>query len=237
MKAQLAIAGVLAMVVHALALFGPYWSTPARPLPLAPESLEVELTSTPDVPAPPPDTPVATEPEPPVPEPAPVPEPLPAETPLPTPIPEPAPEMVKAPEPETPRTPPPKPPPSKATPKSAARVAKPAAPVSSGSPNGTGKNPLAKAGPTLGVRVRSNPAPAYPSASRRARQEGTVTVDVQVSTAGLPLNVALADSSGFPALDQAALAAVLRWRFDPAQTAGIPVAGRVRVPVRFQLKH
>ena len=60
-------------------------------------------------------------------------------------------------------------------------------------------------------------------------------MDVQVSTAGLPLNVALAGSSGFPALDQAARAAVLRWRFDPALTAGIPVAGRVRVPVRFQL--
>ncbi len=228
------------MVVHALALFGPYRSTPARPLPLAAESLEVELTSAPDEPAPPPEIPVATEPEPPVPEPTATPEfvsePLAAETPPPTPIPEPTPEVVKAPEPEMPRTLPSKPPLSEAKPKAAARISKPATPVTSGSPNGTGKTPAAKAGPTLGVRVRSNPAPAYPSASRRAQQEGTVTVEVQVSAAGLPLNVALASSSGFPALDQAALAAVLRWRFDPAQTAGIPVAGRVRVPVRFQLK-
>ena len=64
---------------------------------------------------------------------------------------------------------------------------------------------------------------------------GTVTVDVQVSAAGLPVSVGLASSSGFSPLDQAALAAVRRWRFEPARNAGVAVAGRVRVPVRFQL--
>ncbi len=48
MKPPLAIAGFLAAALHACVLFGPSSSQPARPLPVAAESLEVALTAPPE---------------------------------------------------------------------------------------------------------------------------------------------------------------------------------------------
>ena len=230
MKPQLAIAGVLAVALHAFVLFGPAGSKPAKPLPVAAESLEVELTA-------PPDEPLAVAeppPEPDLPHPEPEPEPIPEAPPAPAPLPltEAVREMVEPPKPQPPPVKPPKPraKPTAATPKSTT-------PRPAGSPTGIAKAPVKTTGlGTSKVRVRSNPAPAYPTAAKQARQQGTVTVDVEVSTAGLPTKVSLARSSGFPALDQAALAAVRRWRFEPARTAGVAVPGHVFVPLRFELK-
>lgn len=59
---------------------------------------------------------------------------------------------------------------------------------------------------------------------------------VKVGADGRVQDVSIRRSSGFPSLDQAALAAVRRWRFDPARAAGVVVASEVEVPVRFQLK-
>ena len=138
-------------------------------------------------------------------------------------MPEPVREIVEPPKPPPPVTPPkPNAKPTTAPPKSPTGIAK--APVKT---TGLG---------TSKVRGRSNPAPAYPTAAKQARQEGTVTLEVEVSTAGLPTKVSLARSSGFPALDQAALAAVRRWKFEPARTAGVAVKGHVVVPLRFELK-
>ncbi len=52
---------------------------------------------------------------------------------------------------------------------------------------------------------------------------------------GRPTGVAVKQSSGVAILDQAAIAAVRRWTFEPARTAGLPVASTVEVPVRFSL--
>ena len=62
-----------------------------------------------------------------------------------------------------------------------------------------------------------------------------VLVSVEVGTDGRASDVTLARSSGFPLLDAAALQAVRRWRFEPAQAGGLPVSSRVEVPVRFSL--
>ncbi|VEB40143.1 TonB family C-terminal domain [Chromobacterium violaceum] len=59
----------------------------------------------------------------------------------------------------------------------------------------------------------NNPAPAYPTVSREEGEEGTVRLRVHVSAQGLPQEVSVQSSSGFPRLDRAALAAVKRWRF------------------------
>lgn len=80
-----------------------------------------------------------------------------------------------------------------------------------------------------------NPPPAYPEESRRRREEGTVLVKVFVSPLGTPQAVSLYRSSGFPALDQAALEAVRRWRFRPATAGGAPVASYAVVPISFHL--
>ncbi len=81
-----------------------------------------------------------------------------------------------------------------------------------------------------------NPKPTYPVNARLKRQEGVVLLAVEVSAQGKPVRVEVETSSGFASLDEAALNTVLRrWRFTPAQLAGISVANRVQVPVRFQL--
>lgn len=242
MTRNLTISGILAVALHATVLFGTHRVTPPRPLPVTQESLEVELTTALEEPAPLPEIPTSPEPDPPVPatppEPEPVPEPPPSEPQVtaPEPPPEPMPEPVKKPAPVERSAAPPKlkPPAPKQRPKTLPSVSKPVTPSSGGLPNGTAT--VKSAGPTTGVRVRSNPPPAYPAAARSSRQEGIVTLDVEVSATGIPTTVSLANGSGFPVLDQAAIAAVRRWRFEPAKVAGTPVVGRVRVPVRFRLE-
>ncbi len=81
-----------------------------------------------------------------------------------------------------------------------------------------------------------NPLPAYPASARRRAQQGTVTVRVLVGADGSVERAEVADSSGFDALDDAALETVRsRWRFVPARRGGYPVASWVLVPIRFAL--
>ena len=81
----------------------------------------------------------------------------------------------------------------------------------------------------------NNPAPGYPDAARRQRQEGTVYLRVLVSASGQASQVLIAGSSGVSSLDEAAQRAVRRWRFKPAHQNGRPISAWVRVPVRFKL--
>lgn len=80
-----------------------------------------------------------------------------------------------------------------------------------------------------------NPKPAYPFVARRRGQEGQVFLNVEVLPDGTAGRVAIARSSGFRSLDEAARHAVARWRFRPARQNGAPVAALVTVPVRFSL--
>jgi periplasmic protein TonB len=61
-------------------------------------------------------------------------------------------------------------------------------------------------------------------------------VRVAVSADGLPADVTVADSSGHPSLDQAAVAAVRKWRFSPATQGGRPLPSIAEVPIRFHLE-
>jgi len=81
-----------------------------------------------------------------------------------------------------------------------------------------------------------NPKPVYPSFSRRAGEEGTVSLRVRVGVEGRALAVEVARSSGFPRLDEAARDAVSRWRFVPARRGDNAVDSWVLVPVSFQLR-
>jgi periplasmic protein TonB len=82
----------------------------------------------------------------------------------------------------------------------------------------------------------NNPAPTYPSLSRRLGEEGLVVLRVQVSAEGRALQVELKKSSGFERLDNAARKSVEKWRFVPARQAGIAVASWVEVPLQFSLQ-
>ncbi len=80
-----------------------------------------------------------------------------------------------------------------------------------------------------------NPPPAYPWISRRRGEQGRVVLDVTVTASGQAREVRIKRSSGSERLDQAALAAVQKWRFSPAKRLGRAVAGRIDVPITFRL--
>lgn len=81
-----------------------------------------------------------------------------------------------------------------------------------------------------------NTPPLYPAESRKAGEQGTVLLSVLVAEDGRPAGVQIQKGSGYARLDEAAVAAVKRWRFKPAVAGGRKVAARVEVPVRFRLK-
>jgi protein TonB len=77
--------------------------------------------------------------------------------------------------------------------------------------------------------------PLYPPRCRRLGIEGTVRVRVLVGERGRPLEVLVGHSSGDASLDDAALDAVRRWRFEPARRDGTPIRVWAIVPIEFRL--
>jgi protein TonB len=64
-------------------------------------------------------------------------------------------------------------------------------------------------------RFRNRPPP-YPDEAILRDEHGSVVVMIHVSDVGLPTGVDILESSGYPLLDQAAVAAVRKWHFRPA---------------------
>lgn len=85
--------------------------------------------------------------------------------------------------------------------------------------------------PQGGYQVR----PAYPSTPRRLGIQGTTMLRVHVLADGRIGDVLVEHSAGHPDLDQAAMEAVRRWRFDPARRGADAVAMWVLLPVEFRL--
>jgi protein TonB len=83
--------------------------------------------------------------------------------------------------------------------------------------------------------LASNRKPVYPVEARSRHETGRVVLRVHVSAAGSAAAVDIVTSSGHSLLDQAALSAILAWRFDPATRAGFAVPGQVDVPVDFRI--
>ncbi len=89
--------------------------------------------------------------------------------------------------------------------------------------------------PRFGVTYLNNPAPEYPSLSRRKGEEGRVLMKVLVSADGASEDVQIEKSSGSDRLDNAAVSAVKRWRFIPAKKNNQPLSAYVLVPMKFSL--
>lgn len=96
-------------------------------------------------------------------------------------------------------------------------------------------NPAMDAKASEAVSYRLQFPPSYPEASLKAKEQGTVWLNVRVLTDGTPADIAVEKSTATPALDQAAVDAVKRWRFNPAVRDGKAVERTVRVPVTFAL--
>lgn len=81
-----------------------------------------------------------------------------------------------------------------------------------------------------------NPAPRYPRRSIQAGHEGQVLLRVLVDAHGNPIDVTIERSSGHRELDRAAREQVLaKWKFHPAQRAGVAVPAYALVPIDFTL--
>lgn len=78
---------------------------------------------------------------------------------------------------------------------------------------------------------------AYPTQARRRGQQGKVKLHVLVSKSGFPVELKIAQSSGFSLLDKAAVAAVRKWEFIPPVTNNETQLSWVSVPVDFVLRH
>lgn len=112
----------------------------------------------------------------------------------------------------------------------------PGPPVTGGTPDGVGFDSPDPRAPTYAqLKLLHFVEPRYPLACLRMQIEGRVEVRVLVGENGRAQEVAVLASSGNAALDQSALDAVSRWRFQAATLDGVPVRAWVKVPVTFRL--
>lgn len=81
----------------------------------------------------------------------------------------------------------------------------------------------------------NNPRPAYPSLSRRLREQGTVLLEVLILTNGSVGEVRLKESSGFKRLDETAMKAVKQWRYTPARRGDEAIEFWYLQPIEFSL--
>ncbi len=77
-------------------------------------------------------------------------------------------------------------------------------------------------------------AASYPDSARAKGIQGTVIVQALVGRDGRVRDTRI--TASVPDLDEAAIAAVRQWRFEPARAKGEAVAVWVAVPVRFTLR-
>ncbi|MCF5468439.1 energy transducer TonB [Pseudomonas syringae] len=223
-----ALAILVALVLHGALAFWLMADHPQVPEPTPPMPITVQWVP----PAPPP----AAQPTPPPPEPVQQPEP-----------PAPAPPQKSAPaEPKPVEQPKPKAHPRPA-PAPAKTLAKPAEPAPSSTPTTSAPTPTlapSKPAPAAAQTTTApigragylnNPPPVYPPAAARRHQEGTTLLRVHVLPNGRADQVQVQQTSGVPALDEAAQAAVRQWTFIPAKRGDTPVEGWVNVPMAFKL--
>lgn len=107
-------------------------------------------------------------------------------------------------------------------------------------PNATVAMPADRPAPNRGdeapVPLNADPAVEYPPALVAQRIGGTVILRVFIDSAGVvrPESTTVQESSGYPALDSAALAAGPRLSYAPALRDGSPVAAFFLQPFSFR---
>lgn len=110
--------------------------------------------------------------------------------------------------------------------------------------NGNGENDKGtgsgsgKRGSVVRPRILSKVEPTYPEGARKAGLEGTTVVRIQILANGLPGDVSINTTSGHDMLDEAAIAAVRKWRFIPAksQESGASMMCYITMPILFRFE-
>jgi periplasmic protein TonB len=83
-------------------------------------------------------------------------------------------------------------------------------------------------------RALETPDPEYSEEARKAKYQGVVVLWLVVGPDGKPRDIRVSRPLGM-GLDQKAIEAVQRWRFEPAMKDGRPVAVQINVEVNFRL--
>jgi len=82
---------------------------------------------------------------------------------------------------------------------------------------------------------REKTLPVYPRLARLRGYEGVVLVATEILPDGNVGNLRIKKSSGYAILDEAAMAAVKKWKFEPARKMGKPCAAWRDHVIRFSL--
>ena len=85
------------------------------------------------------------------------------------------------------------------------------------------------------ARLMKQTIPVYPPLARKARVEGAVILEADITESGALENVKVVE--GHPMLIDAAIDAIRQWRYAPARLNGKPTRSSVRVTVNFHLKY
>ncbi|MDE2299513.1 MAG: TonB family protein [Burkholderiales bacterium] len=93
-----------------------------------------------------------------------------------------------------------------------------------------------RAVPITAVRYVVEPEPVYPATSRRLGESGEVRLRVEIDTDGRARRISVHHSSGFPRLDESAVAAVRAARFTPFIENGVALVVWTIVPIAFELQ-
>jgi periplasmic protein TonB len=78
--------------------------------------------------------------------------------------------------------------------------------------------------------------PEYPASARASGTAGWVALEFDVETDGSVANIAVLASEPKDIFDKAAVAAVRKWRYRPAERDGHPIEQRTRLRIRFTLQ-
>jgi TonB family protein len=92
--------------------------------------------------------------------------------------------------------------------------------------------PVRVGGSVTPPRKRHHENPLYPAIAAAARIQGTVTLEATIDEHGNVVDVRVLRS--VPLLDQAAIDAVRRWKYEPTLLNGRPVPILMSVTVRFE---
>lgn len=106
--------------------------------------------------------------------------------------------------------------------------------VGPGRGGGIGGGVFRVGGGVSAPRALDTPDPEYSEEARKAKYQGTVVLWLIVDENGHPREIKVARSLGM-GLDQKAIEAVRRWKFEPAMKDGRPVAVQINVEVNFRL--
>src|SRR6266446_9970110 len=99
---------------------------------------------------------------------------------------------------------------------------------------GTGGGVFRVGGGVLAPKLVFDPEPEYSEEARKAKYQGTCVLSVIVGPDGLAHDIKVTNTLGL-GLDEKAIEAVRKWRFEPAMKDGKPVNVLISVQVNFRL--